>query len=258
MTEMLRSPLRLLSYLKLRARFGEKISAMNELTVLGTHLHQNLWIDDKYDMVMLAEGLASDMDAAMMVRREGAKGPDTPDGLLTNLRGTTIGKFLDEIEQEPHSVPMDLGLMLLELSGDTLKALSDGWDSVIAACRQDLKPHNATIAFADTDGGVTLLGGYMSDDEVRQELSVYCARRKYAQRANRWFGIALDPKSCRAKFVIEDDRGWVHDPQMDCLTAGMATGIPFRGKWPGFKSRPPGRNDLCPCGSGRKFKKCCL
>jgi uncharacterized protein YecA (UPF0149 family) len=23
-------------------------------------------------------------------------------------------------------------------------------------------------------------------------------------------------------------------------------------------SSPPGRNDLCPCGSGRKFKKCCL
>ncbi|MBH2042097.1 MAG: SEC-C domain-containing protein [Comamonadaceae bacterium] len=20
---------------------------------------------------------------------------------------------------------------------------------------------------------------------------------------------------------------------------------------------PPGRNDLCPCGSGKKFKKCC-
>jgi SEC-C motif len=22
--------------------------------------------------------------------------------------------------------------------------------------------------------------------------------------------------------------------------------------------RPPGRNDPCPCGSGRKYKKCCL
>lgn len=27
---------------------------------------------------------------------------------------------------------------------------------------------------------------------------------------------------------------------------------------PGGKSRKPGRNDPCPCGSGKKYKKCCL
>lgn len=25
----------------------------------------------------------------------------------------------------------------------------------------------------------------------------------------------------------------------------------------GYKPRPPGRNDPCPCGSGKKNKKCC-
>jgi len=31
------------------------------------------------------------------------------------------------------------------------------------------------------------------------------------------------------------------------------------GLWPGGKRRRPkvGRNDPCPCGSGKKFKKCC-
>ena len=24
------------------------------------------------------------------------------------------------------------------------------------------------------------------------------------------------------------------------------------------RSRPPGRNDPCPCGSGKKYKRCCL
>ena len=26
---------------------------------------------------------------------------------------------------------------------------------------------------------------------------------------------------------------------------------------PGFRSRKPGRNEACPCGSGAKFKRCC-
>ena len=27
---------------------------------------------------------------------------------------------------------------------------------------------------------------------------------------------------------------------------------------PRVAEKQPGRNDLCPCGSGKKFKKCCL
>ena len=37
-------------------------------------------------------------------------------------------------------------------------------------------------------------------------------------------------------------------------------GIPY--EYPGIKNiekkRKIGRNELCPCGSGKKFKKCCL
>lgn len=36
----------------------------------------------------------------------------------------------------------------------------------------------------------------------------------------------------------------------------------FNGKCTGFNPRKviplPGRNDLCPCGSGKKYKKCCI
>ena len=43
MTEMLVSPLRLLSYLSLRARFNDKLMMSHELTLLSYHLAQNLW-----------------------------------------------------------------------------------------------------------------------------------------------------------------------------------------------------------------------
>jgi preprotein translocase subunit SecA len=39
--------------------------------------------------------------------------------------------------------------------------------------------------------------------------------------------------------------------------AGFAGGKPAPKKASPAKSQKVGRNDLCPCGSGKKYKKCC-
>ncbi len=44
MTEMLDSPLRFLSYLTLRSRFGGRLLADHELHLLAYHLKRNLWL----------------------------------------------------------------------------------------------------------------------------------------------------------------------------------------------------------------------
>jgi uncharacterized protein YecA (UPF0149 family) len=45
---------------------------------------------------------------------------------------------------------------------------------------------------------------------------------------------------------------------MDEATKGMARVGTLRRGASMFKSRSIGRNELCPCGSGKKFKKCCI
>jgi hypothetical protein len=55
MTEMLETPLRLLSYLDLRSTFGPKILFTHELTLLSAHLKYNLWINENYDFVLFEE-----------------------------------------------------------------------------------------------------------------------------------------------------------------------------------------------------------
>ena len=51
-------------------------------------------------------------------------------------------------------------------------------------------------------------------------------------------------------------------PQLKPLPAGVSPdamgNMPHLTGVPGGKSRKPGRNDPCPCGSGKKYKKCCL
>jgi hypothetical protein len=56
-----------------------------------------------------------------------------------------------------------------------------------------------------------------------------------------------------------------------CISTRLSTGAskPNRSPWPTWQPRPPpsaprqagakvGRNEACPCGSGKKFKRCCL
>ncbi len=49
----------------------------------------------------------------------------------------------------------------------------------------------------------------------------------------------------------EDDGSWV-DGALDELGGGSGGAIPLRREAPKV-----GRNDPCPCGSGKKYKKCC-
>lgn len=51
------------------------------------------------------------------------------------------------------------------------------------------------------------------------------------------------------KFVMPANAQTLYDAMLGGLTAGRATAVP---------KQKQGRNDPCSCGSGRKFKKCCL
>ncbi|ECH5860808.1 zinc chelation protein SecC, partial [Salmonella enterica] len=83
LTEFLRTPLYFLSYIDRRTTYNNKVFSSHELTVFSLHLKQNLWIDDECDMFMLQDDIYADLDIAMIARRKGVIGKNTPDGLLT-------------------------------------------------------------------------------------------------------------------------------------------------------------------------------
>lgn len=57
--------------------------------------------------------------------------------------------------------------------------------------------------------------------------------------------------------VLELNRYAKGKPSGD-LFGGILSGIPsFNSPCPSFRAKKVGRNDPCPCGSGRKYKKCC-
>lgn len=255
-TEFLSSPLRFLAYVNRRAMHAETVVANSELTVLGYHLKNNLWFVEENTLVMLTDDLSASLDIAMFARRDGASGKATPEGILTRFEGTALARVLDGIDGKEHAGLVDLGFLLQSLGEETFLDLESAVQKLAVRTRQDGKVHDVTALFGQT--GITIHVTPAADDKAHEVLRSHCLRRKYTSHASKWFGICLRP-DLRLRFVVGFDFEWQKEETMEEVTAGMAT-PPGNLKqalraWGGGKV---GRNDPCPCGSGRKYKHCCL
>jgi len=258
LAEMLPNPLHLLSYIKRRVNYGLRIYSVNELTILSYHLRQNFWIDSITDMMMLGDEIAIELDTAMTVRREGIEGARTPDGILTRLDGTLVGRMLKAIENRADAALVDLGLMLLTLGAETLDDLNRGLEQIAQLTREDGRSHDFTFGFGVSDTGLTVHCGPLSNTEAAEKLANHCQLRKYAQRAGSWFGLVVRAEDGLPKFGLNLRFPWRQDDVMDEATRSMAPGRRPRHGSALFKPRKIGCNEPCPCGSSKKFKKCCM
>ena len=262
LTELLSTPLQFLSYIARRTRYADRLLAAQELTILAYHLKHNLWMEDATAMLHLAEDFTAGLDIAMAVRRRGIDGDATPDGFMTRFEGKTLGRIVQEIERQPEPAVLDQGFQLLEMSGDAFDNLSRIIDRQAHRAAQDGKPHDVAMVFDDASGFTIMCSGE-PDGEAAQRLAMLCTRRKYRQKASRWFGMCLTPGEAQLRFGLRLSDPWEQDDALDKVTANMIEPMPpelayeraFRG---GRASPKAGRNDPCPCDSGRKYKKCCI
>ena len=261
MTEMLQSPLQLLSYANRRANYSDRLHASHELTILSHHLKNNLWVDDQQDMVLLMDDLSADLDVAMAVRRAGIPGKRTPDGILTRFENTALGHIVKEIETNLHPATIDFGLMVLTLSEDAVLSISEGIDRITNLTRSDRKVHDFTAGFGEASTGLTIHCSEDPDFVATPRLQRHCERRKYSEKANNWFGVCISPEDASLKFGLELDYKWKWNAEADAEISRLEKlrkvkglgGSPVQ-----KKKRKIGRNDPCPCGSGIKYKKCCM
>lgn len=261
MTEMLATPLRLLSYVKLRSAASDKLMCGHELTVLGYHLKQNLWLDGKHDLVMLEDSIARDLDTAMLVRRDKQQGDDTPVGILTKMRGTRYEGLIKEIETRADSATLELGFHMLSLGEDTCRNINLALEAVTQRAQRDRKLHDVTLSSGKPSGGITFHCNPNPSEEAIAVLETHCAKRKYQQRATHWFGVSVSPAG-HVQFGITLNFPWEASEEMEQLTASMKPASKVRDVLPQYyrevRRMKLGRNDPCHCGSGLKHKKCCI
>jgi hypothetical protein len=261
-TEMLQSPLQFLSYINRRSNYAVQIMASNELAVLGYHLTKNLWVESNTHLMQLADDFSAPLDIAMGVRRAGIEGAATPKGILTHFGNTTAGRIVKQIENRPEPATIDLGFLLLTISGQAITEMNLVVDRLAARTRADGKVHDVTFAYKE-GSGITI---HCTDEPVHvagPRLDSYCQLRKYKQKAKEWFGLCMSSKGPDVRFGVSLLYPWTQDSTMDEKTRHMQAPVPtdqvIQAVLAGHsRAKKIGRNDPCPCGSGLKYKKCCL
>jgi hypothetical protein len=257
MTEMLDSPLRFLSYLDRRTGYGDRIFAGHELTILGYHLRANLWLSSTTDVIYLLDDLSSSLDAAMAVRRDGVPGDRTPPGILIATPGSKYDKLVSQIDSDPRSDLVDLGFMLLKMSGESASQLSQGLEYVMRRARETRGIHDVTMG-SGRDTGITVHSSYLPIPEGLQRLQTHVLSKKYQQKAPSWFGIGVHPGNESLLFGYNAEFEWKEDSALEKTSRSFSNGLGIEFVNGKPRKRKVGRNDSCPCGSGKKYKKCHL
>lgn len=256
LTEMLATPLRLMSYVSRRVNVTERVVLSHEFNALGYHLKRNLWLEDEVSMAALDDTLSVDLDTAMTVRREGIPGQATPGGILTRMNGTLYERLIQQIEGRADPAALAIGFELLTLSEQACFDLHNGISRLTQLTRADGKVHD--LSLPRPEGGLCIHCNVADTAAAKTMLGNHCEMRKYREKAPRWYGISLDTDA-NLQFGVALSFPWVQSDEMDAATRHMPEPQPVETVL-GPRRRPVkakiGRNDPCHCGSGIKYKKC--
>lgn len=260
LAEMLDTPLRFLSYVRLRLAAIGKLSVNHELTALAYHLQRNLWLDPEFNITMLEDSIAGELDAAMTVRREGFPGQRTPSGILTKMAGTLYESLITQIERRADPAILELGFVLLSMDEDSCQNVHRGLVAITRQAELDGKRHDFVIGVSSGDTGICFHCNPSLNRDAIDALQLHCQKRKYSLHARTWFGVSLTPNA-DIQFGVTLDFPWAQSREMDQLTKDMKAPTSVKAALKTFErnNRPKkyGRNEPCPCGSGEKYKKCC-
>jgi len=254
MAEMLERPTRFLSYLDLRALHGSKVHTNHEITLLGYHLKNSLWVEDEFMFVAIEDDFAADVEIAMAARRLGLPGRRMPKGVLTAIEGTALDRIIRQIEADPTGAMIDMTMLIYQLSGESLKELSGGIDRVLEISRWR---GSSDFLLSAGGSGIAVHANRLSNEEAAAKLEGHMLLRKYRQRANSWYGVALSPADGSVRVGLKVAFPWKYDSRTE-----RAADSVLKKPGPTILSAPlprrPGRNDPCYCGSGMKYKNCHL
>ena len=218
-TELLCSPLQLIHYLKLRARFGESFLAHHEHTFLSYHLRHNLVPENEDTLEWLHDDFSAHLEIAMRVRREGMEGVGTPEGILTRGSRTPYGRLIAQLDNKQNPNYIALGLFLLEFTERTMQDLNRRLAKIIAGTSEDGRFRQFDM-LGRGSAGLTVHCSRLDSRDAEKHLVEQCRKQKDSRQTIRWFGLAIRPDGSTLWV-----RKWIDVPNFGAKT-GVVGGQP--------------------------------
>lgn len=234
LTEMLTNPLYFISFVNQRVTYDKHISSFDEFSVLSYHLTNNLWIDkEEIDILAIDQDVSSVLELSMIVRREGIPGRETPQGILTKYNDLIVGKIIDEFKSPKNCIELKIGLEFLKMSEETLLRINSKINEELSF----EKPKTIILQLKEENFQI-VISFSLTAQEYNNEIDNFIKKVPYYNTYS--ININKTTFSIIYSKVIPQTL-----PKLNKIQKQLSI-------------NKLGRNDPCYCGSGKKYKKCCI
>ncbi|CEQ14600.1 YecA family protein [Paraclostridium sordellii] len=261
-SDFIQFPAQFLHYLKKRVELANKdflknpeVFTTDELDLLGDYLEGNLYYEDyrEYSSIMIEDynpyfnKYYNSIELGISIDKIGQR---FDDGFI---------KLIYNLEKDKEHGYSEVVTKLLDLSSEHREQLIEYINIVTKKTTNDGLEHNATLLFqlsnpnnTKSGFGVSIMSSLISERDITiKKLKNYCELKKYQQKSYEWIGIAtyIDKNKCIKNEILF----FRHEESINEELEEGANKF-LKGKM--IKTRKIGRNEPCPCGSGKKYKKC--
>ena len=258
-SELIETPSEFLLYLQRRIRANDfpAFSAADELDFFSVFLREGLYFEDGrlgsvdvYRVVGYTDAIDRYYHAQMGLTSGGEK-PKL--NILKEYRD-----LIRKIEATQKFGFSFVTTTLLSFDSEIHSKLIGCIKSLISRANGGKKCHNATLLFQGLNLGLTVVVD-PSETCNPLEYEAYCDSKKYQTRFDTWITLLLTCTEGQIKYVdFNVLRGKGRYPAeykkpLKRVEMSDTDAHPDTGR----KGRKVGRNEKCPCGSGKKFKRCC-
>lgn len=227
----------------------------DELDLFGAYLQTRLqptrlWHRDgeKPTMVVLA-GYSAQFDDWYSYKRGDLSTPPKIDLEIPD----EIKRILSALRERNDDAARWIAFALLDLSDSVLRVVAKGFADLKTA--QFTPGMFRTLVYREGDIVISIVASRdLMHDPLPMRTQLRATIEKYRCKAEKSiaFGVMATDSSQPFDCAFWLDGTWQYDAEMEELIANEPPFIPAPG------TKQPGRNASCVCGSGKKFKKCCL
>jgi len=249
-TEIIDLPSEFLVYIERRIKFNEypQIKMTEEIDIFGYFLSEGLYFDDidfpeNGFMLNIDSSFSKNIDLYYYWKKETLddtqEKPSYLNGCKDNIK--FLVKKIEELNKENFSI---LTKFLLSLDCDTQKLIKVEIELITKSKRTDFH----TFVDKANIGIVFVTKQIYSYDKLYNRCELYA----YERKINTWFVIIIgDSFIDFEKFYYENKPNKLIVERLESLKySRLQQTIDVNKKI--------GRNETCPCGSGKKYKRCCL
>lgn len=266
MYKTLNTPLEFIHFISVLSNVREIFLANTQIDLLAVHLSRNLLCSEDADMFYLDNGLSADLDLFLLNKRR---------NIITHTDRNEIPslscwfKFKDTYwwqlfafcSQLDIKEKFKFGLELLQLSGEFIEQ----YNSIVLDRINKLKLNTNQIIsdftmFLSNNHGLTVYvhNSPFITEEIKEQIYEHANLRKYHAKSNLWFALIISTKGV-VKYIDILDSEWVFNDEMQQKYQRVFGRKPTQKLFIDGRAvtRKIGRNEPCPCNSGKKYKRCC-